>query len=68
VFLRYVGPPGQYYPTIPLEPEFSVVYDLEANPGDGNWEPLGDITLKAVPIEPPAETSLSVNVHPDEEI
>lgn len=66
MFLRYVGPPGLYYPTIPLEPEYGQAYDLD-DPGDGNWEHLGDNPPAENAAERAPETSLSVNVHPDEE-
>jgi hypothetical protein len=77
VLLRYLGPADLYYPTIPLEPEPGLVYELEADPADGHWEHADDALPGALrQVESAAsegaaalsETSLSVNVHPDEEI
>lgn len=76
MLLRYVGPPDLYYPTIPLEPEPSLVYDLKADPGDGHWEnteghelseALRQVETAANEGAAAVETFLSVNVHSDEE-
>lgn len=37
--LLYTGDGTLYYPTLGLTPAPGTVYDIPADPGDGNWEP-----------------------------
>lgn len=53
---RYTGDPGRSYPSLGVTPDLGQVVDLDADPGDGRWEPAGDSPQPpAVEPEPTSE-------------
>jgi hypothetical protein len=53
----YTGDPGRYYPRLGLSPEPGGSYELDANPGDGRFEPP-DPKPEAAPATAPEQAEV----------